>query len=166
MGEGPSSHAADMRTRASPMSAKVPRVVRSVSRPPGTGILGRREREEAAILTGGCPRHASRRLCRSTHHNSNPDQTTHNAPRRALRTINLPPRREDSALTRPHRVARAAAAVAATAPALMVECRVRAPSSARRAHTICDHLAVHLLHRQVVAQLLTAEARSRSGTTW
>ena len=134
------------------MSAKVPREVRSVSRPPGTGILGRREREEAAILTGGCPRHASRRLGRGTHHNSEPDQTTRLNERRE--STNLPPRREDGALTQP-----------AVSPAPLPppprhrsgpDGRVREPSVRRAARALDRHaeLAVRLLHRRVVAQLL------------
>ena len=79
------------------------------------------------------------------HHNSEPDQTTRLDERRE--SINLPPRREDSALTQPRRVARAAAAIAATAPALVVECvrrrrgaRMRPATASRYACSIAGLL--------------------------
>ena len=84
----------------------------------------------AAILSGECRRHASRRLDRGMHHNSEPDQTTRLDERRE--SINLPPRQEDGALTLPRRVVRTAAAAAATALTPVVE-SVRRRRGAHRA---------------------------------
>ena len=142
-------HRHTLRTRVSPMSGKVPRVVHSVSCPPGTGILGRRERERERRPSSGEGVPPPCFAMAWSGHTLRLKTRPNNAPRRASR-INLPPRREDSALIQPRRVARAAAAVATTAPVLVVEC-VRRRRGARMQPATASRC---LLHRRAVAQLL------------
>ena len=136
MGEGSSSHAADTRLIDERRGSEDG----SLSLAPSGLRYTRqaRERERELSSGGGCPRHASRRLGRGTHYDSKPDQTTRLDERRE--SIKLSPRREDSALTQPRRVACAAAAVAATAPALVVECVRRRRGSQRAPATATQYL--------------------------